>query len=114
MITSQGLEQLGYQSDVDFVLRDDGNGIYIGEWLSSDPQPTEADIEAAHAEWQAEQDANAYKASRAAEYPAIGDQLDALFKHLNYRRTQGDALVQELDDVIGAWLSVKAKYPKPE
>ncbi len=55
-----------------------------------------------------------YGEARAKAYPAIGDQLDALFKHLNYRRTQGDALVQDLDDVIGEWLSVKAAYPKPE
>ena len=86
----------------------------IAEWSGADPQPTQEQLETAWAEWQAEQDANAYKASRAAEYPAIGDQLDALFKHLNYRRTQGDELVQDLDDVIGSWLSVKAKYPKPE
>ncbi len=71
-------------------------------------------VDAEVARLQAEKVANAYRAERAKAYPAIGDQLDALFKHLNYRRTQGDALVQDLDDAIGEWLSVKAQHPKPE
>ena len=45
--------------------------------------------------------ANAYKAKRAAEYPAIGDQLDALWKG-------GDAAAEMLARVQ----AVKAKYPK--
>jgi hypothetical protein len=46
-------------------------------------------------------DANAYQAKRAAEYPPIGDQLDALWKG-------GDAAVEMLAKVQ----AVKAKYPK--
>ena len=46
-------------------------------------------------------DPNAYKAKRAAEYPAIGDQLDALWKG-------GDAAAEMLARVQ----AVKAKYPK--
>jgi hypothetical protein len=46
-------------------------------------------------------DANAYKAKRAAEYPSIGDQLDALWKG-------GDAAAEMLATVQ----AVKAKYPK--
>ena len=61
---------------------------------------------------EAEQAATEYKRLRAPEYPAIGDQLDAILKHLNYRRTQGDDLVQEMDDIIGDWLAVKARFPK--
>ena len=57
-------------------------------------------------------DNGTYVEKRQAEYPPIGDQLDALLKHLNYRRTQGDELVQELDDVIAEWLSVKSRHPK--
>ena len=63
-------------------------------------------------ELQTEYDSTEYKRLREPEYPKIGDQLDALLKHLNYRRTQGDQLVQELDDIIGDWLNVKSKYPK--
>ena len=54
MITSQGLKKLGFTNRVDFKLQDDsdGNGVYIAEWLSDQPQPSVADIEAAHNEWQ--------------------------------------------------------------
>jgi len=46
-------------------------------------------------------DASAYKASRAAEYPAIGDQLDALF-HAGVFPADMAAAIQ----------AVKDKYPK--
>ena len=31
MITSNGLEKLGFTPNVDFVLQDDGDGVYIKE-----------------------------------------------------------------------------------
>ena len=31
MITANGLKQLGFVSLVDFVLQDDGDGVYIAE-----------------------------------------------------------------------------------
>jgi hypothetical protein len=46
-------------------------------------------------------DANEYKAKRQSEYPAIGDQLDALWKG-------GEAAAEMLAKVQ----AVKAKYPK--
>ena len=52
---------------------------------------------------QAYVDAHAYIAKRAAEYPPIGDQLDALWKG-------GDAAAEMLTKVQ----AVKTKYPKPE
>ncbi len=72
----------------------------------------QAEYEAEVARLDAEHAATEYKRLRAPEYPAIGDQLDAILKHLNYRRTQGDDLVQEMDDIIGDWLAVKARFPK--
>jgi len=84
------------------------------EWHDTEQtQPTQEEIDAERARLQAEHDSTQYKRDRAPEYPPIGDQLDALLKHLNYRRTQGDELVQELDDVIAEWLSVKSRHPKP-
>ena len=70
-ITSEGLEKLGFNAQTDFVLRDDGDGTYIHGWISASPQPSEAEIEAAHAEWQAEYDAQEYARLRKAEYPSI-------------------------------------------
>lgn len=52
--------------------------------------------------------------NRKAEYPDVGDQLDAIWKQINYDRLEGKALVQEADDVLNAILAVKAKYPKPD
>ena len=46
-------------------------------------------------------DPNAYKTKRQAEYPAIGDQLDALWKG-------GDAQADMLKQIM----AVKSKYPK--
>jgi len=62
MITSEGLKKLGFEPDKDFNLQDDGDGVvYIKDWISSQPQPTESEIEYAYAEWKieysAEQDA---------------------------------------------------------
>ena len=101
MITSNGLQKLGFASLKDFVLEDVGSGIYIKEWKSAQPQPTESEIEAAHAEWQSEFDAQEYARNRQAEYPPIGDQLDALF-HAGVFPADMAAQLQ----------AVKDKYPK--
>ena len=53
-----------------------------------------------------------YRVLRATEYPAIGDQLDAILKQLNYDRMNGRELIQDMDDIVGLWLGVKDKYPK--
>ena len=50
---------------------------------------------------QAYVDAHAYIAKRAAEYPPIGDQLDALWKG----GTEAEAMLAKVQ-------AVKAKYPK--
>ena len=72
------------------------------EWVDTEQtQPSDAEIAAEVARLQVEYDAQAYARSRAAEYPAIGDQLDALWKG-------GDAAAEMLALVQ----AVKAKYPK--
>ena len=89
-------------SDYFIALDESGNEIEIDK----------AAYDAEVAQLEAEHAATEYKRLRAPEYPAIGDQLDAILKHLNYRRTQGDELTQEMDDIIGDWLAVKARFPK--
>jgi len=59
--------------------------------------------EAEHAAQQAALAKTQYQRQRAAEYPPIGDQLDALWKG-------GDAAAAMLAQVQ----AVKTKYPKPE
>jgi uncharacterized small protein (DUF1192 family) len=98
MITkSNALQSL--RPGAEWVLRGDDL-----EWLDTQQtQPTEAEIQAEITRLQAEYDAKAYARSRAAEYPAIGDQLDALWK--------GGAAAEEM---LAAVMAVKSKYPKPE
>jgi len=106
MITSKGLMQLGFVPEKDFVLQDDGSGTYISEWLSSSDRPTTADIEAAHAVWQAEYDTQEYARNREAEYPSVDELIVALWEGVVEERM---AAVTKLEAKRQA---VKLKYPK--
>ena len=99
MITSEGLEQLGFDPKTDFVLRDDGDGVYIAQWGSASPQPSEAEIEAAHAEWQAEYDAQEYARLRKAEYPSIEECVHAI-------------LDDDLEALQAKRAEIKERHPK--
>jgi len=79
MITSQGLIELGFTKD-DFALQDDldGNGTYIREWNSASPQPSVAEIEAAHTTWQTAYDAQEYARNRKVEYDQL-NQFEMIF-----------------------------------
>jgi len=104
MITANGLQQLGFTPEVDFSLQDDsdGNGVYIKEWNSDQPQPSAAEIEQAHTEWQAEYNANQYARDRASAYPSLQDQADMQYwDAVNGTTTWQDAIAK-----------VKADYPK--
>ena len=103
MITAHGLMKLGFKPDVDFGLQDDGAGPYIKEWKSASPQPTEAEIETAHAEWQAEYDAQDYARARETAYASTGDQLD-----MQYWDSVNDTTTWK--DHVAA---IKAANPKP-
>lgn len=107
MITANALIKLGFDPEVDFSLQDDGDGVYIRKWNSASPQPTEAEIEVAHAEWQAEQDATQYQRDRKAEYPSVDELVVALWEGVVEERM---ASVTALEAVRQA---VKTKYPKP-
>lgn len=76
---------------------------YEGLWWSDEndlPPPTQEEVEAEVARLQQEYERNQYQRDRAAEYPSIEDQLDALY-HQGYDGWK--AMVDE----------VKNKYPKP-
>ena len=107
MVTLQGLERLGFVLEVDFTLRDDGDGVtYISNWSSASPQPTESEIETAHTEWQSEFDAQEYARKRQAEYPSINDLIVALWENVVEERA---ASVISLE---ATRQEIKAKYPK--
>lgn len=96
-----GLLQLGFKNQ-DFELSDEGNGAYIKQWNSASPQPSEAEIETAHAKWQAEFDSQAYARARAEAYPSWQEQMDMMF----HDQTEGS---RTWLDAIEA---VKEAYPK--
>ena len=50
-----------------------------------------------------------YREARKAEYPDIGDQLDALVKYFSAQPT----IPTELQAWVSQCQAVKAKYPKP-
>jgi len=94
MSIARGLKNLGFIPERDFILRDDGDGAYMSEWLSASPRPTIADIEVSYAAWESD-----YARKRLAEYPSIEECVHAMLD---------DGLV-ELQKKRAV---VKAKYPK--
>ena len=107
MITAYALEKLGFTPEADFILQDDGQGVYIKEWNSASPQPTKAQIEASHAEWEAEQAATQYQRDRAAEYPSIESLVVALWEGVVEERMSAVTALEAIRQEI------KARYPKP-
>ena len=109
MITSNGLQQLGFESSVDFELQDnsDGQGTFIANWMSAQPQPSVAEIESAHNEWQAGYDAQEYARNRQAEYPSINDLIVALWENVVEERASAVVSLEADRQAI------KTKYPKP-
>jgi hypothetical protein len=82
----------------DFVVSQDEKGQFISHWSLDAPEPTEEELEAA---WEQVQAAE-YRVKRAAEYPSVGDQLDALFKAGLFPA-----------DMAAKIQAVKDKHPKP-
>jgi len=88
---------LSLRPGAEWVLRGDDL-----EWLDQNQsQPSESEIAVELVRLQSIADLKAYQRKRAAEYPAIGDQLDALF--------HAGVFPAEMANLIAA---VKAKYPK--
>ena len=53
--------------------------------------------------------------ARKKEYPPVGDQLDAIWKALDFLNREGINLpVSALDMLDNQILAIKAKYPKPK
>ena len=99
MITAEGLQKLGFTPEVDFSLQNDGDGTFVARWISASPQPSEAEIEVAYAEWQAEYDAQEYARLRRVEYPSIEECVHAI-------------LDDDLDALQAKRAEIKARYPK--
>lgn len=83
----------------------------VTEWGGPGPAPTEKEVLAAVKEYQEHLASVAYRPSRAAEYPPIGDQLDAIWRFFDGMDLTGAD--KEFKDVYDAVKAVKDKYPKP-
>ena len=103
MVTSKGLKQLGFTPEVDFSLRDNGDGVvFIKTWMSDDDQPTLSEIEAAEVEWQTAYDAQAYARTRKAKYDLLNQD------EMRYDDTKNSTTTWV--DAIDA---IKVAHPKP-
>jgi len=108
MITTEGLQKLGFESLTDYRLEADNDGVvFISSWNSASPQPTEAEIETAHAEWQAEHDSKAYARARATAYPSVADFMEAYTE----KEIGGDST--KWDAYVTAYNKVRTDNPKP-
>jgi hypothetical protein len=88
---------------VDFLIKREGPGNIpqITEWYGAAPKPTPAELDAAFSKVAGKN----YMDLRKAQYPSVGDQLDAA-----YKARQGDSSEQiQIDARIA---DVKMKYPK--
>ena len=97
-ITAKVLQELGFVSNKDFILDAEKDM----EWLSDQPRPSEAEISAAQASW----DAKEYARNREAEYPSLDELVVALWEGVVEERM---AAVAKLEAKRQA---VKLKYPK--
>jgi len=94
---------------IDYLIRQDDSAQapYISEWMSDSAKPTADQIKDALTEISDAQHEAKYAAMRRAEYPSIGEQLDAAYQ----ARQGNDAKQIEIDERIRA---VKEKYPKSD
>ena len=94
---------------VDYILSHDnpGKDPEIAVWMSDTPRPTKEQLQAALIEVSREKHEEEYAAMRRAEYPSIGEQLEAA-----YEARQGNPGPQQ--DVDEKIRRVREKYPKTE
>jgi len=85
----------------DFCVGEEDGVQSIKVWNIDAPIPADKELQSAWEAYQAHESATAYRAKRLAEYPPIGDQLDALFKA---------GLMPK--DMAAQIQAVKDKYPK--
>ena len=102
------IDHLGLNRN-EYRLNQSNTPHHITEWIGPDPQPTQAELEAAWVEWQAAQDAQAYARTRESAYPTIGDQLDMLWHAIEANAT----LKTRYADFHTAIKAVKDANPKP-
>jgi len=97
MISANGLIQLGFTPEVDFSLQNDGGDTYIKSWMSDEPQPSVAEIEAADVEYQTAWDSQEYARNRKKEY----DQLNQFEMQFDDDRDSTTTWVDKINEIKG-------------
>lgn len=83
----------------------------VATWTDARTVPTEAAISAEWDVYLAEQAATKYQRDRAAEYPPVADQLDAIYHALKNLNDTGTSFPKEVTDWLTTVEAVKVKYP---
>ena len=92
------IDHLGLNRN-EYRLNQSNTPHHITEWIGPDPQPTQAELETAWAEWQAEYNSQEYARLRKAAYPSIEECVHAI-------------LDDDLVALQAKRAEVKARYPK--
>jgi hypothetical protein len=92
---------------IDYLIRHDSpnDDPYLAEWHAPGSQPTREELQHAMQTIIHDETGKNYASMRRAEYPSVGNQLDAAYK----ARQGNDAEQLEIDELIR---KVKDKYPK--
>lgn len=101
--------QPSVHAGIDYMIKHDGSAqeAYISEWHATTTQPTPGELQSITTQMADNNLESRYAEMRKAEYPSVGDQLEAA-----YLARQGDDSKQiEIDEQIRR---VKEKYPKVE
>lgn len=81
-------------------------------WRDTRSMPTLAEVDAVLNEYHKQCEKINYKKLRQAEYPAVGDQLDAIWKQLKLMQNNDEVMNGECADYLKLIDDIKAKYPK--
>lgn len=100
----------GVDMERQVMVQDDGDGVhYIAKWDDSlGPKPDQATLDQWGIEVEPLRQEQQIREKRRAEYPPIGDQLDALYKAM------GAGTLPKVPGFFDLIKQVKDKYPKPK
>lgn len=94
------------------IIVNDGEGPKLHYWDPAlGPVPTKQNLIDWALEVKAQADLDEAQRKRRAEYPSIGDQLDAILKQFSALKIAGTTLETDLNQIITTWQAIKDKYP---
>lgn len=93
----------------DIILQDDGAGPYIKKWnMPGVPQPTQKELDQWAIDLEPVKISQDARQSRRENYPAIGDQLDMLYKAMDV------GILPKVPEFYDSIKAVKEEFPTGE